>query len=68
MDANIKEYLAYVEETLMRKYDLNQDLSQKIIQASYLFPSIIDYPEECLHEDIEGVADNIYQDYMEGRL
>lgn len=66
MNSNIKEYLMYIEETLMRKHNLDQDLSRKIIQSSYLFPSIIEFPEECLHEDIEEVSDNIYHDYLEG--
>lgn len=66
MNEKAKEYLVYVEETLMRKYNLDQKLSQKIIQSSYLPDSITNYPEECLHEDIEEVADNIYHDYLEG--
>lgn len=66
IDDNIKEYLMYVEDTLMSKYNISQDLSRKIISESYLPDSITMYPEECLHEDIEITADIIYHDYLEG--
>lgn len=68
MDENIKEYLICLEETLINKYNLYKDLAAKIIKQSYISSIIELYPEECLHDDIEGVADNIYQDYTEGRL
>lgn len=29
MNENIKEYLRYVEDTLIRKYNITQDLSRK---------------------------------------
>lgn len=66
VDTNIKEYLMYVENTLMKKYNIAQDLSRKIISKSFLPDSMTKYPEECLHEDIETVADIIYYDYLEG--
>ena len=66
MDEKIKEYLMYVENNLMKKYNITQDLSRRIISESYLPDSITNYPEECLHEDIETVADIIYYDYLEG--
>lgn len=66
MNENIKEYLRYVEDTLIRKYNITQDLSRKIISESYLPDSITNYSEECLHEDIEEVSDNIYHDYLDG--
>ena len=33
--------------------------------SSYVCPSFIEYPEESLHDDIETVADNIYEEYIE---
>lgn len=50
----------------MKKYNITQDLSRRIILESYLPDSIIKFPEECLHEDIETVTDIIYHDYLEG--
>lgn len=66
VDTNIKEYLMYVENNLMKKYNITQDLSRRIISESFLPDSITKYPEECLHEDIETVTDIIYHDYLEG--
>ena len=31
--------------------------------ASYIIESLIYYPEETLHDDIETNADNIYEDW-----
>ena len=31
---------------------------------SYVIESLIDYPEETLHDDIEAHADNIYEDQV----
>lgn len=66
MNEDIKEYLMYVENNLMKKYNITQDLSRRIISESYLHDSITKYPEGCLHEDIETVTDIIYHDYLEG--
>lgn len=66
MNEDIKEYLMYVENNLMKKYNITQDLSRRIISESYLPDSIIKFSEECLHEDIETVTDIIYHDYLEG--
>lgn len=66
MNKDIKEYLMYVENNLMKKYNITQDLSRRIISESYLPDSIIKFPGECLHEDIETVTDIIYHDYLEG--
>lgn len=66
MNEDIKEYLMYVKNNLMNKYNITQDLSRRIISESYLPDSIIKFSEECLHEDIETVTDIIYHDYLEG--
>lgn len=33
--------------------------------SSYVWPSFIEYPEESLHDDVQTVADNIYEEYIE---
>ena len=68
MDDNLKWYLTGVKELLISKYNLDKNLAAEIISRSYILPVIALFPEECLHDDIEGVVDNIYQDYTEGRL
>lgn len=35
-----------------------------MITSSYIMDSLIDYPEETLHDDIEAHADNIYEDHQ----
>lgn len=67
MDDNIiKRYLEVVKTILINKYNLDKYLAAKIIKQSYISSIIELYPEECLHEDIEEVSDNIYHDYLEG--
>ena len=35
-----------------------------MITTSYIMESLIDYPEETLHDDIEAHVDNIYEDWI----
>lgn len=64
-DEKLEDYLRGLIETLMRKYSFSKKEAACIIMSSYVWPSFIEYPEESLHDDIETVADNIYEEYIE---
>lgn len=61
---NVKDYIEYLKEILQSKYQLSREMALNIITSSYIMESLIDYPEETLHEDIETHADNIYEDWI----
>lgn len=67
MNKHVKSYLQALEDILIRKYDILSHKAKMIIQYSYVIECLRDYPEESLHEDIETVADIIYEDYIEKR-
>lgn len=64
-EENLEDYLSGLVETLMRKHSFSKKEAACIIMGSYVWPSFIEYPEESLHDDIETVADNIYEEYIE---
>lgn len=65
MNKAIKAYIKGLEETLNIKYDIPLDKAHTIVQNSYVIDSLIEYPEESLHDDIETVADEIYSEWIE---
>ena len=52
------------KDTLKTKYQLSDSKVSSLVMDSYVIDSLIDYPEETLHDDIEAHADNIYEDWM----
>lgn len=61
---NAKDYIECLKDILQRKYQLSGETALNIITSSYIMDSLIDYPEETLHDDIEAHADNIYEDQI----
>ena len=61
---NAKGYIAALKDTLKEKYQLSGEKALDMITTSYIMESLIDYPEETLHDDIEAHADNIYEDWI----
>ena len=60
---NAKDYIECLKDILQRKYLLSGEKALDMITTSYIMESLIDYPEETLHDDIEAHADNIYEDF-----
>ncbi len=58
-----KWYIEGLKDILQRKYQLSEEKALNMITSSYIVDSLIDYPEETLHDDIEIHADNIYEDW-----
>lgn len=61
---SVKGYIEGLQDVLQRKYQISGEKALNIITSSYIMESLIDYPEETLHEDIETHADNIYEDWI----
>lgn len=59
-----KTYIEALKDTLKTKYQLSDSKVSSLVMDSYVIDSLIDYPEETLHDDIEAHADNIYEDWM----
>ena len=61
---NAKDYIECLKDILQRKYLLSGEKALDMIATSYIMESLIDYPDETLHDDIEAHADNIYEDWI----
>lgn len=59
-----KTYIEALKDTLKTKYQLSDSKVSSLVMDSYVIDSLIDYPEEALHDDIEAHADNIYEDWI----
>ena len=59
-----KTYIEVLKDTLKTKYQLSDSKVSSLVMDSYVIDSLIDYPEETLHDDIEVHADNIYEDWI----
>ena len=62
MNKSAKEYKSKVLECLMSKYKLTFNQAYNIVSDSFLENSLINYPEETVHDDIELTADKIFND------
>ena len=61
---SVKGYIEGLQDVLQRKYQISEEKALNMITSSYIMDSLIDYPEETLHDDIEAHADNIYEDHI----
>lgn len=59
-----KTYIEALKDTLKTKYQLSDSKVSSLVMDSYVIGSLIDYPEETLHDDIEAHVDNIYEDWI----
>ena len=58
-----KSYIEALKDTLKRKYQLSESKASSLVVDSYVIDSLVYYPEETLHDDIETTADIIYADW-----
>ena len=49
---------------MIRKFSLSEQTATKLVKESFLYESLLLYPEETMHDDIEETANTIYQDYL----
>ena len=67
MNKQIQGYLQSLTSLLSIKYNIPEDKAVVMIQNSYVIDSLVKYPEDTLHDDIETHADNIYEDWIKER-
>lgn len=58
-----KDYLLGLKDILKIKYNLSGEEADAIL-SSYVISSIVLFPEETMHDDIETTADFIYEDWI----
>ncbi len=68
MRKDAKQYMNSVVENIIKKYHLSEIESYKIVKKSFLYDSLIKFPDETLHDAIETNASIIYEDYISGNL
>ena len=68
MRKDAKEYMNSVIEILVRKYNISEIESYKIVKKSFLYDSLLKFPDETIHDDIETNADFVYQDFSSEHL
>ncbi len=68
MRKDAKEYMNSVINVIVKKYNLSEIESYKAVKKSFLYDSLLKFPDETLHDDIETNADFVYQDYTSEHL
>ena len=68
MKLEVKKYRDSVRNCLVKKYGVSEIIAEKIIQESYLYTSLLYYPNETIHDDIEMTADEVYNEYTHPQL
>lgn len=68
MRKDAKQYMLSVVETIIKKYNLSEIESYRLVKYSFLYDSLVKFPDETLHDDIETNADIIYGDYISENL
>ena len=68
MRNDAKEYMTSVVNVIVKKYHISEIEAYKMVKKSFLYDSLIKFPDETLHDDIETNADFVYSDYMSENL
>lgn len=68
MRKDAKEYMNSVVDVIVKKYKLSEIEAYKAVKKSFLYDSLMKFPDETLHDDIETNADFVYEDYTDEHL
>ena len=68
MRKDAKEYMNSVVDSIVKKYDLSEIEAYKAVKESFLYDSLVNFPDETLHDDIDTNADFVYKDYVSENL
>lgn len=63
MRKDAKEYMKSVINSIIKRYNLSEIEAYKAVKESFLYDSLINFPDETLHDDIDTNADFVYEDY-----
>lgn len=62
MNTKALSYMNCVVINLMKRYNLSELTAKKAIKDSYLFESLIQTPEEAMHNSVNTSADDVYEE------
>lgn len=68
MRKDAKKYMNSVIQTIVSKYNMLEIESYKLVKKSFLYDSLLKFPDETIHDDIETNANFVYEDYTSGNL
>ena len=68
MRQDAKRYMNSVVETIVEKYHVTEIEAYRAVKSSFLYDSLLKFPDETLHDDIETNADFIYEDFISDNL
>lgn len=68
MSKDAKKYMNAVIDVLIKKFNMTEIEAYKMVKNSFLYDSLIKFPKETVHDDIETNAYFVYQDYTEEHL
>lgn len=68
MRKDAKEYMNSVVNVIVKKYHLSEIEAYKAVKKSFLYDSLMKFPDETLYDDIETNADFVYEDYTSEQL
>ena len=68
MRKDAKEYMNSVVNSIVKRHNLSEIEAYKAVRNSFLYDSLVKFPDETLHDDIETNADFVYEDYTSEKL
>lgn len=68
MRKDAKEYMNSVVNSIVKRHNLSEIEAYKAVRNSFLYDSLVKFPDETLHDDIDTNADFVYEDYTSEKL
>ena len=68
MRKDAKEYMNFVVNSIVKRHNLSEIEAYKAVRNSFLYDSLVKFPDETLHDDIDTNADFVYEDYTSEKL
>lgn len=68
MRKDAKTYMNSVAESIIQKYHISELEAFRMIRSSFLYDSLLKFPDETIHDDIDTNAAFVYEDYVSGNL
>lgn len=63
-----KKYMNSVIQIIIKKYNRSEIEAYKLVKKSFLYDSLLKFPDETIHDDIETNADFVYEEYTSGHF
>lgn len=62
MSVKAKSYMNNAILKLIKKYKLTEHEATELVRNSYLYESLLRFPEETIHDDLDSTVDAIYRE------